>query len=108
MHKAVSVDEFIADEHDEVGPLFELYSNGDLPLIEDGPFKVSKASFDYVEPTWDSIGSMVVGRHLFDITNGWEGTPPTGKHVVVCLAEARGLAPTGVVPLRRRRGLCRR
>ncbi len=26
---------------------------------------------------------MVIGRHLFDITNGWEGRPPTGEHVVV-------------------------
>jgi dihydrofolate reductase len=26
---------------------------------------------------------MVIGRHLFDITNGWEGRPPTGDHVVV-------------------------
>ena len=26
---------------------------------------------------------MVIGRHLFDITDGWQGTPPTGEHVVV-------------------------
>ena len=26
---------------------------------------------------------MVIGRHLFDMTNGWEGLPPTGEHVVV-------------------------
>jgi dihydrofolate reductase len=32
---------------------------------------------------WASISSMVIGRHLFDITNGWEGTPPAGEHVVV-------------------------
>jgi len=25
----------------------------------------------------------VIGRHLFDLTNGWEGTPPAGEHVVV-------------------------
>jgi hypothetical protein len=25
----------------------------------------------------------VIGRHLFDITNGWEGSPPAGDHVVV-------------------------
>ncbi len=82
MHNVVSVDGFIADENDEVGPLFEWYSNGDQPLGE-GIGMVSRASADYVRPTWDSIGSMVIGRHLFDITNGWEGTPPTGEHVVV-------------------------
>jgi dihydrofolate reductase len=32
---------------------------------------------------WTSIESMVIGRHLFDMTNGWEGSPPTGEHVVV-------------------------
>lgn len=83
MHNVVSVDGFIADEHDDVGPLFEWYSNGEVPLTDDDSFKVSRASFDYVRPTWDGIGAMVIGRHLFDMTNGWEGTPPAGEHVVV-------------------------
>lgn len=37
----------------------------------------------YVEAMWAGIGSMVIGRHLFDITNGWEGAPPAGDHVVI-------------------------
>ncbi len=48
-----------------------------------GGLRVSKASYDYIRPTWDAIGSMVIGRHLFDMANGWEGRPPTGEHVVV-------------------------
>jgi dihydrofolate reductase len=83
MHNVVSVDGYIADDHDEVGPLFEWYSNGDAELVDGSPFKVSQASADYVRPTWEGIGSMVIGRHLFDMTNGWEGTPPAGEHVVV-------------------------
>ncbi|MGC5022233.1 dihydrofolate reductase family protein [Micromonospora sp. DT47] len=83
MHNVVSVDGYIADDNDDVGPLFEWYFNGDTELVDGGPAKVSQASADYVRPTWDSIGSMVIGRHLFDITNGWEGTPPAGEHVVV-------------------------
>jgi dihydrofolate reductase len=82
MHNVVSVDGFIADGNDEVGPLFAWYSNGDQPLGE-GIGMVSQASADYVRPTWEGIGSMVIGRHLFDITDGWQGTPPTGEHVVV-------------------------
>ncbi|MGH8938975.1 MAG: dihydrofolate reductase family protein, partial [Actinomycetes bacterium] len=74
---------FIADQNDDVGPLFDWYSNGDTELTEGGDAKVSKASADYVRPTWEGIGSMVIGRHLFDMTNGWEGTPPAGEHVVV-------------------------
>ncbi|HWB67331.1 MAG TPA: dihydrofolate reductase family protein [Mycobacteriales bacterium] len=83
MHAVVSVDGYLADEHDEVGPLFEWYFNGDLDIVDGGPFKVSKASADYVRPMWQSIGAMVIGRRLFDQTNGWEAQPPVGDHVVV-------------------------
>lgn len=90
MHNVVSVDGFIADDNDDVGPLFEWYFNGDRPLIAGemadpapGGMKISQASFDYVRPTWDAMGSLVIGRHLFDLTNGWEGKPPAGEHVVV-------------------------
>ena len=44
---------------------------------------MSKASTDYVRPTWAAIGAMVIGRHLFDMTDGWAGRPPAGEHVVV-------------------------
>ncbi|NED94019.1 dihydrofolate reductase [Phytoactinopolyspora alkaliphila] len=83
MHNVVSVDGFIADDNDDVGPLFEWYFNGDADLVDGGPFKVSQVSADYVRAIWDGIGSMVIGRRLFDITNGWEGKPPAGEHVVV-------------------------
>lgn len=89
MHAVVSVDGFIADENDDVGPLFEWYFNGDRSLTDaDGedlhaPFRLSQASYDYTQPFWSAIGSMVMGRHLFDLTNGWEARPPTGEHLVV-------------------------
>jgi dihydrofolate reductase len=85
MHNVVSVDGFIADAHDEVGPLFDWYFNGDIALNETpgGTMKVSRASAEYVKPMWASIGTIVMGRHLFDLTNGWEGSPPAGEHVVV-------------------------
>src|SRR5437763_1060970 len=34
-------------------------------------------------PIWQRIGTTVMGRQLFDLTNGWEGTPPAGEHIVV-------------------------
>lgn len=83
MHNVVSVDGFIADADDQVGPLFDWYVNGDVEIIDGGQIKVSQASADYVKTTWAGIGSMVIGRHLFDITNGWEGVPPAGDHVIV-------------------------
>jgi dihydrofolate reductase len=83
MHNVVSVDGFIADANDDVGPLFDWYANGDIELIEGGTLKVSRTSAGYVKPFWAGIGSMVIGRHLFDLTNGWDGTPPAGEHVIV-------------------------
>ncbi len=83
MHAVASLDGYIADEHDEVGPLFEWYGNGDVPLGEGIGLRISQESADYVRPMWDSIGATIMGRHLFDLTNGWEGSPPAGDHVVV-------------------------
>jgi dihydrofolate reductase len=83
MHAVVSVDGFIADAEDNVGPLFEWYFNGDAEIVEGGPFKVSSESVAYVRPMWERIGTTVMGRHLFDLTNGWEGKPPAGDHIVV-------------------------
>jgi dihydrofolate reductase len=83
MANVVSVDGYIADDNDDIGPLFDWYFNGDVPLSEGGSFSVSRASADYVRPLWAEVGAMVIGRHLFDIMNGWDGTPPVGDHVVV-------------------------
>jgi dihydrofolate reductase len=93
MHNVVSVDGFIADDEDGVGPLFDWYVGGDAPITTGddqqydhsgiGGFRVSRASADYVRSMWASIGTIVMGRLLFDLVNGWEGRPPAGEHVVV-------------------------
>lgn len=83
MHNVVSVDGFIAAHDDDIGPLFEWYENGDTPLTSSGGFRVSVQSAEYVRGSWDSIGAMVIGRHLFDMMDGWDGRPPAGEHVVV-------------------------
>ena len=84
LYSSVSVDGFIADQDDQPGPLFDWLSSGDVPLDEGGHLKVSQASHDYTRAYWDEIGVTVVGRHVFDMTNGWGGTPPAGiDHVVV-------------------------
>ena len=84
LYGSVSVDGFVADENDQPGPLFDWLSSGDVPLDEGGHVKVSQASHDYTRAYWDEIGVTVVGRHVFDITDGWGGTPPSGiDHVVV-------------------------
>ncbi|MEV4517387.1 dihydrofolate reductase family protein [Dactylosporangium sp. NPDC049525] len=94
MHNVVSVDGFIADEHDDVGPLHDWYFSGDTPITGDADqqydhsgagngLRVSHVSAQYVRPIWAAIGVIVMGRRLFDLVNGWEGRPPAGDHVVV-------------------------
>jgi dihydrofolate reductase len=89
MHAVASVDGYIADPNDEVGPLFDWYFNGDQRLVDESaeqqhaPFRVSSASAAYVRSFWDSIRVTVQGRHLFDLTNGWDAQPPAGEHLVV-------------------------
>lgn len=84
MNASVSVDGFIAAEDDDPGPLFEWLVSGDVPLDDSGFLKVSQTSYDHIRPYWDQIGVTIAGRHAFDITDGWDGTPPSGiDHLVV-------------------------
>jgi dihydrofolate reductase len=84
LYSSVSVDGFIAGDDDQPGPLFDWLLSGDVPLDESGALTVSQASYDYTRPYWDGIGVTIVGRRVFDLTDGWDGTPPGGvDHVVV-------------------------
>ncbi len=86
MQAVVSVDGYIAYRDDTVGPLFDWYGSGDseVPARASGwTFHVSLASADYVRPFWDAIKVTVIGRHLFDTTNGWDGDPAAGDELVV-------------------------
>lgn len=88
MADAVSLDGFLADEQDDVGPLHDFYFSGDTPVTGvnqafDVSFKTSATSARYLSEAWARIGAMVIGRRLFDITNGWNGAPVTGDRVFV-------------------------
>jgi len=89
MHAVASVDGFIADEHDDVGPLFDWYFSGDQPIFDEelekqhAPFRIAAASLPYVRSFWSGIGATIQGRHLFDLTNGWDAKPPAGEHLLV-------------------------
>jgi dihydrofolate reductase len=86
MQAVVSVDGYIAYPDDAVGPLFDWYGNGDTEVsarASGWTFHVSQASADYVRPFWDAVKVTVIGRHLFDTTNGWDGDPAAGDELVV-------------------------
>lgn len=65
LHAVASLDGFIADDRDGVGPLHDRYFGGDHPLeVEDhpevhgGPFRVSAASVDYVSGMWSRQAAL--------------------------------------------------
>jgi dihydrofolate reductase len=92
LHAVASLDGYIADAADDVGPLFDWYYNGEESIVEDAsdvehhggrPFRVSAASAEYVRGMWERQSVVVVGRHLFDLTDGWQGYPPAADHAVI-------------------------
>jgi dihydrofolate reductase len=83
---SMSLDGYIADPSGGVGPLFDWYGNGDVEVTGADPdrvFRVSAASADYLRRAWANAGAGVIGRRLFDLTNGWNGRPPVGEAVFV-------------------------
>ena len=88
LHAVVSLDGFIADEHDGVGHLHDWYVDGDYPVVgadsEDAGFvRTSAKSAEYVRGIWTDLKVIVMGRRQFDLTNGWDGNPPAEYVVVV-------------------------
>lgn len=83
---AVSLDGFIADDNDEVGPLFDWLGSGDASWSlpgSDGAARSTQASADFMTSHYRNMAVNVIGRRLFDLTNGWNGKPAAGEHVFV-------------------------
>src|SRR5688500_2620709 len=92
--ETVSLDGLIDDDHDRVGPLVARCGNGDERCQGGDPdrvLQVSAASAAYLAETWSRIRVAVIGRRLFDLTNGWNGRPAVGDAVFVVTHEP----PTG-------------
>ncbi|MEU5881225.1 dihydrofolate reductase [Spirillospora sp. NPDC047279] len=87
---AVSLDGFIADDHDAIGPLFDAYGNGDVTWSfpgTDDEFQTTQATADFLRAHYRDVACVVMGRRLFDLTNGWNGKPAAGEHVFVVTHE---------------------
>jgi len=86
MGAVVSLDGFIADDNDDVGPLFDWYGNGDVTWAFPGAdyeCRTTRASADFMQSHFRDLAAVVIGRRLFDLTNGWSGKPAAGEHVFV-------------------------
>jgi dihydrofolate reductase len=66
--------------------LFRWYGHGDVEVPtsqSDRTFRTSAASAEHIRNIVDTVGVLVVGRRLFDLTSGWGGNHPFGVPVVV-------------------------
>jgi dihydrofolate reductase len=78
---STSLDGFIADPGDGVGPLFDWYNAGDIEFNTESPpwrIRLTTPSARHWQKLVDQAGAIVCGRRLFDHTGGWNGTPPLG------------------------------
>jgi dihydrofolate reductase len=84
---SMSLDGFVADPADQVGPLFDWYANGEVEVPTAVPerwtFRTSEASAAYLRESMGRIGALVAGRRLFDIGRWGEHGHPYGVPVFV-------------------------
>jgi dihydrofolate reductase len=84
---SMSLDGYISGpEESGFDLLFDWYNNGDVVIETAQPdltMRCTPQSAAYFREVIDTAGAFVVGRHLFDITNGWEGRHPIDVPVVV-------------------------
>src|SRR5918997_774728 len=99
---AMSLDGFIADENDGCDELFGFYDGGDVPvkLSEGFPeLHVSRTTADLLWSATEQTGATVVGRRLYDITNGWDGHPGGEVPMVVLTHNPLSDWPRNGVPI---------
>lgn len=86
-HMTMSLDGYIAKPDDDPAELFDWYQAGDVVVQHANrelyDFKVDDASAQVLQDLMANVGALISGRHLFDITNGWNDAHPTGAKVVV-------------------------
>ena len=83
---STSLDGFVAYPNNDPGPLFDWYQAGDVEIVNNGdlpPFHLTPESAGYWTEWLSELGCLVVGRLLFDITDGWKGEHPLGVPFVV-------------------------
>ncbi len=83
---SMSLDGFSAHRDDSVGHLFDWYGSSPVEVVWPGNGMVSRVtpgSAAVLRETIAGAGALVVGRRLFDYTQGWAGRHPLGVPVFV-------------------------
>lgn len=84
----MSLDGFVAELDDGVPHIFDWYGSGPVRFDWPGNDMVSNvmpASAAHLSDLVEQTGALVVGRRVFDYTDGWAGRHPIGVPVFVAL-----------------------
>jgi dihydrofolate reductase len=82
----MSLDGYIALDDNTIGALFDWYDAGEVEVTTATPgltFHVTPQSADLWYASLARAGALVVGRTLFDVTDGWRGRHTADLPVVV-------------------------
>jgi dihydrofolate reductase len=98
---SMSLDGFIADPDDGVGELFGWYSDGPVEVDGGGgrTFHMSEVSARVYRDAVARTGAFLMGRRLYDHTNGWKGRPPIEAPIVVLTHDPPDDWPRDGVPI---------
>jgi dihydrofolate reductase len=93
----MSIDGYIAGPGESgFDLLFQWYGNGDVETPTGNPdmtIRTSAASAQHLKELTESTGALLVGRHLYDMTNAWGGRHPMDVTTVVLTHQPPGDRP---------------
>ena len=86
---SMSLDGFIADPDDGCNDLFGWYGGGPVEVTDFAgrTSHLTEESASVFGAALASAGAFLVGRRLYDITNGWDARPPADAPMVVLTHE---------------------
>jgi dihydrofolate reductase len=86
LYASVSADGYVATPDGGIGSLFDWHASGDVAWSpwSGAEMRTNHATQDFLRAIYPAgIGAMVVGRYVFDQTNGWDGEAVAGDRVFV-------------------------
>ncbi len=82
----MSLDGYVAKQDNTIGRLFDWLQNGDVEIptpAGDFTVRLTPPSAEHWRRWTSSLGALVCGRTLFDVTEGWQGRHTLDVPVVV-------------------------
>jgi dihydrofolate reductase len=92
---SMSLDGFVADDHDGVAEVFDWYfRSGDVEIRTGGSdpmtFRMSEPSAEHVRGLTSRLGAVLTGRRTFEVAQGWGGNHAWGPAFVLTHAVPDG------------------